>query len=232
MGRAGITVNAAVLAPAIRIHAGLESDVGTVVARNDRLRAIAVEDGFPRARILIDFIVRILFKMQRLEPVRWINRRASRVEFAGMDRARAALGISRTFFQSFFPSGNGLTAYVQLNIIRCRGIFCSRGPSAAVSGGGIQPRPATAGYVELKIPGPTARLAQRVVNGTLLERKPRRGGRVVDGSGLENRQGASPRGFESHPLRQLNCGVAIADCGLKASEQRATHRSRPESRRR
>jgi hypothetical protein len=29
----------------------------------------------------------------------------------------------------------------------------------------------------------------------------RRGGRVVDGSGLENRQGASPRGFESHPLR-------------------------------
>ena len=24
---------------------------------------------------------------------------------------------------------------------------------------------------------------------------------MVDGSGLENRQGASPRGFESHPLR-------------------------------
>jgi len=60
--------------------------------------------------------------------------------------------------------------------------------SAAVSGGGIQPRPATAGYnVELIIRGPTARLAQRVVNGTLLERKPRRGGRVVDGSGLEIR---------------------------------------------
>ncbi len=31
-----------------------------------------------------------------------------------------------------------------------------------------------------------------------------RGGRVVDGSGLENRQGASPRGFESHPLRRLD----------------------------
>jgi hypothetical protein len=30
----------------------------------------------------------------------------------------------------------------------------------------------------------------------------RRGGRAVDGSGLENRQGESPRGFESHPLRQ------------------------------
>jgi hypothetical protein len=26
---------------------------------------------------------------------------------------------------------------------------------------------------------------------------------VVDGSGLENRQGASLRGFESHPLRQV-----------------------------
>jgi hypothetical protein len=34
-------------------------------------------------------------------------------------------------------------------------------------------------------------------------RNRRRGGRVVDGSGLENRQGESPRGFESHPLRSL-----------------------------
>jgi hypothetical protein len=33
---------------------------------------------------------------------------------------------------------------------------------------------------------------------------------VVDGSGLENRQGASPRGFESHPLR-----CSIADGGLQ-----------------
>jgi hypothetical protein len=31
-----------------------------------------------------------------------------------------------------------------------------------------------------------------------------RGGRVVDGTGLENRQSASSRGFKSHPLRQLN----------------------------
>ena len=31
---------------------------------------------------------------------------------------------------------------------------------------------------------------------------PRRGGRAVEGSGLENRQGESLRGFESHPLRQ------------------------------
>ena len=32
---------------------------------------------------------------------------------------------------------------------------------------------------------------------------PRRGGRVVYGSGLENRRSASFRGFESHPLRQI-----------------------------
>ena len=31
----------------------------------------------------------------------------------------------------------------------------------------------------------------------------RRGGRVDEGAGLENRSGASHRGFESHPLRQL-----------------------------
>src|SRR5438874_7005082 len=41
-----------------------------------------------------------------------------------------------------------------------------------------------------------------------------RGGRAVDGSGLENRQGASPRGFESHPLRQsiLDFRFWILDC--------------------
>ena len=61
---------------------------------------------------------------------------------------------------------------------------------------------------------------------------------MVDGSGLENRQGASPRGFESHPLRcsrkgdwwevisdwlnrQIQLRFAILDCGLKASEHRA-----------
>ena len=31
--------------------------------------------------------------------------------------------------------------------------------------------------------------------------RPRRGSQAVDGTGLENRQGESPRGFESHPLR-------------------------------
>ncbi len=32
----------------------------------------------------------------------------------------------------------------------------------------------------------------------------RRGGRVVDGTGLENRRGATHRGFESLPLRHRN----------------------------
>ena len=36
---------------------------------------------------------------------------------------------------------------------------------------------------------------------------------MVDGSGLENRQGESPRGFESHPLRH-----SISDCGLRIAE--------------
>jgi hypothetical protein len=43
-------------------------------------------------------------------------------------------------------------------------------------------------------------LAGHGIDGTIC-RLDWRGGRVVDGSGLENRQGASPRGFESHPLR-------------------------------
>jgi hypothetical protein len=145
---------------------------------------------------------------------------------------RAALGISRTFFHNFFPSGNGLTAYVQLNITRCRGIFCSRGrrpryPAVEFSRG-QQPR------LQRRANDSSANcgLPNELSMAHFSERKPRRGGRVVDGSGLENRQGASPRGFESHPLRQLNGGFAISDCGLKASEQRATHRSHPESRQR
>src|SRR4051812_46307349 len=44
-------------------------------------------------------------------------------------------------------------------------------------------------------------LADSNSRGKISQPQARRGGRVVDGSGLENRQGASPRGFESHPLR-------------------------------
>ena len=35
-----------------------------------------------------------------------------------------------------------------------------------------------------------------------------RGGRVVDGTGLENRRGATHRGFESLPLRQKLQSIA------------------------
>ncbi len=41
-----------------------------------------------------------------------------------------------------------------------------------------------------------------------------RGGRVVDGSGLENRRGESLRGFESHPLRYSHSTVYQALQGL------------------
>ena len=37
----------------------------------------------------------------------------------------------------------------------------------------------------------------------------RKGGRVVDCTGLENRQGASLRGFESHPFRQVRAAFAL-----------------------
>jgi hypothetical protein len=52
------------------------------------------------------------------------------------------------------------------------------------------------------------------------ERKPRRGGRVVDGSGLENRQGARPRGFESHPLRQPSLWSVAKSEGCHAGVKR------------
>jgi hypothetical protein len=41
------------------------------------------------------------------------------------------------------------------------------------------------------------RLAKRLISQRWM------GGRAVEGTGLENRQGATPRGFESHPIRQL-----------------------------
>ena len=38
----------------------------------------------------------------------------------------------------------------------------------------------------------------------------RMGGRAVEGTGLENRQGSSPRGFESHPIRhRLKTNLAL-----------------------
>ena len=42
--------------------------------------------------------------------------------------------------------------------------------------------------------------------------KARKGGRVVDCTGLENRQGESLRGFESHPFRQQSSNVRQLRC--------------------
>ena len=57
MGRPGVTINATVLTAAIRVYARLEPDIGTVVAGNDRLRAVSVINRLSRARIFIDFIM-------------------------------------------------------------------------------------------------------------------------------------------------------------------------------
>jgi hypothetical protein len=75
----------------------------------------------------------------------------------------------------------------------------------------------------LRLPGTTNRLISRS----------RMGGRAVEGTGLENRQGATPRGFESHPIRQLiqktssiqaaTRLVAIAELGADAREKPANH---------
>ena len=43
MGRSREAIDAAVLAAAIRIHAGLETNIGAVVPRDDRLRVVAKE---------------------------------------------------------------------------------------------------------------------------------------------------------------------------------------------
>src|SRR5436189_573200 len=101
VGRPGLAVNAAVLATAIRVHARLVSDIGTVIASNDGLRAITVKNGFPRTRILVDFIMRILFKTQRLEPVRRVNRRASRMKLPRMDGARRIWNFTHILPQVF-----------------------------------------------------------------------------------------------------------------------------------
>ncbi len=50
---------------------------------------------------------------------------------------------------------------------------------------------------------------------------------MVDGSGLENRQGASPRGFESHPLRQSR--KAIGEKRLVIGLRRIADREPPSS---
>ena len=57
----------------------------------------------------------------------------------------------------------------------------------------------------------SARLAQRLTRWhTCRGKNYRRGGRVVDGSGLENRQAERPRGFESHPLRSTRSMLSVS----------------------
>ena len=89
MGRPGVTINATVLTAAIRVYARLEPDIGTVIAGNDRLRAISVINRLSRARIFIDFIMRIFFKMERLETIRRIDRSSPGVEFPRVDSSRS-----------------------------------------------------------------------------------------------------------------------------------------------
>src|SRR5262245_22809285 len=59
----------------------------------------------------------------------------------------------------------------------------------------------------------------------------RRGGRVVEGGGLENRRRSRVRGFESLPLRQLClAGVALLLIGVSAVSHADPPRARIEAR--
>ena len=103
---------------------------------------------------------------------------------------------------------------------RDEGVRVGRRPS---SNGVSQKRPAISSLHHPTNPSLNrlVSVAHRCRSGKILCRaKPRRGGRVVDGSGLENRQGASPRGFESHPLRQTE--LRICDCRSWIWRLRAT----------
>ena len=161
---------------------------------------------------------------------------------------RAAVGISRTFFQSFGGSGRFMY-YVHSNIAhvkRFRRFGKGETLSSRREGPGYVSTTAAPQSVALPKKWNATRasvsdagrlqmafrrnalqshdsitpslhrflaVAHRHRSGKILcHVLARRGGRVVDGSGLENRQGASPRGFESHPLRQTE--LRICDCRL------------------
>src|SRR5438105_2749519 len=86
---------------------------------------------------------------------------------------RAASGISRTCCQSCCGSRGDFIQYVHLIMMQ------RLAPFFAMAVGLLRP------------------IKQENIAAAV-----RRGGLVVDGSGLENRQSASSRGFESHPLRR------------------------------
>src|SRR5205085_4134480 len=111
---------------------------------NDRLRAIAVKNGFPRPRILIDLVVRVLFKMKRLEPVCRINGSAPGMKLAGVGHARCRWNLAHIFPELFavspWPHGRCSPEHVTLSSDFVAAV-ADRGTT------GIQPRPVTAATV-------------------------------------------------------------------------------------
>ena len=66
-----IAVDAAVLAAAVRVEAGLKAHIRAVVVRNDAAAAVA-EELRPRQRVLHRVPVRIPLQLERLEAVGWV----------------------------------------------------------------------------------------------------------------------------------------------------------------
>ena len=76
MRRTRVAIDAPVLATAIWIDTGLETDVRAVVVRNDCLRVIS-EKLRSEQRLILFRPFRIRFNVDFLEPVRRILRRAA-----------------------------------------------------------------------------------------------------------------------------------------------------------
>ena len=74
--RPGVAVNTAMLATPVRIHARFKSDVGTVIAGDDRAGAV-LEELRARQRIFLGIPIRVAFEMNRFEPVGRVHRRAA-----------------------------------------------------------------------------------------------------------------------------------------------------------
>src|SRR5206468_8086827 len=71
------TIRTAVLTATVAVDAVSETDIGTVVARENRLRAV-VEELCLRVRSLLRRTIRIGFHVQLLEAIRRVKGRASR----------------------------------------------------------------------------------------------------------------------------------------------------------
>ena len=71
MKRAGVAVNTAVLATAIRIDAGFETDVGAVIVRDDCAGPVA-QELCPRKRVFLRIPIGIGFDVNFLEAIRRI----------------------------------------------------------------------------------------------------------------------------------------------------------------